>query len=89
MSAVCAVEPRKTEILMIAHEWVQLWPFDVNRVNLVGCFRAVISRRGADWGTAMSPCRDTMVSLRPASYRGVSFLFQIADEAHVQSVRGA
>jgi hypothetical protein len=35
----------------------------------------------------MSLCRDTMVSLWPASYRGVSFLFQIADEVHVPSFR--
>jgi hypothetical protein len=33
----------------------------------------------------MSLCRDTMVSLWPASCRGVSFLFQIADEVHVPS----
>jgi hypothetical protein len=33
----------------------------------------------------MSLCRDTMVSLWPASYRGVSFLFQMADEVHVPS----
>jgi hypothetical protein len=35
----------------------------------------------------MSLCRDTMVSLWPASYRGVSFLFQFADEVHVPSFR--
>jgi hypothetical protein len=35
----------------------------------------------------MSLCRDTMMSLWPASYRGVSFLFQIADKAHVPSFR--
>jgi hypothetical protein len=35
----------------------------------------------------MSLCRDTMVSLWPASYRGVSFLFQIADEVHVPSFK--
>jgi hypothetical protein len=33
----------------------------------------------------MSLCRDTIVSLWPASYRGVSFLFQIANEVHVLS----
>ena len=52
MPAVCAVEPRKTEILMIAHEWAQLSPSDVNRFNLVGCYRAVILRRGTDRGTS-------------------------------------
>jgi hypothetical protein len=36
----------------------------------------------------MSLCHDTMVSLWPASYRGVSFLFQIADEVHVPSFGG-
>jgi hypothetical protein len=35
----------------------------------------------------MSLCRDTMVSLWPASYRGVSFLFQMANEVHVPSFR--
>jgi hypothetical protein len=35
----------------------------------------------------MSLSRDTMVSLWPASYRGVSFLFQMADEVHVPSFR--
>jgi hypothetical protein len=35
----------------------------------------------------MSLCRNTMVSLWPASYRGVSFLFQMADEVHVPSFR--
>jgi hypothetical protein len=33
----------------------------------------------------MSLRRDTMVSLWPASYRRVSFLFQMADEVHVPS----
>jgi hypothetical protein len=33
----------------------------------------------------MSLCCDTMVPLWPASYRGVSFLFHIADEMHVLS----
>jgi hypothetical protein len=34
----------------------------------------------------MSLCRDAIVSLWPASYRGVSFLFQIANELHVPSL---
>jgi hypothetical protein len=35
----------------------------------------------------MSLCRDTVLSLWPASYRGVSFLFQIADQVHLPSFR--
>jgi hypothetical protein len=78
----------KTRILMFFHEWVQLSPSDVNRnSNWVGCYRAVILRRGLDGGITMSLCRDTMLSLWPASYRGVSFLFQIADQVHVPSFR--
>jgi hypothetical protein len=35
----------------------------------------------------MSSCRDSIVSLWPASFRGVSFLFQIDEEVSVPSLR--